>query len=209
MVRGEDTRGRTGFFDVDLATGQTRLLIDEPDILGMGRPILTSDGTQILHRNSRKKQPSLYSYDVADGSVRTLPGVFVEHEWGGPFGLSPDGEWIANHRLTEIRLHPAVGGDGDVLVTTDERHPFGRWTSWTKDGTALLVTKQAPQAGEDMWRLWVVPIDRSELVATDLVYEPANSGAVPVDIHPDGKRIVYTEGRYFYQFWAVHNLGLD
>ncbi len=211
MVRGEDNRGRSGFFDVDVATGQTRLLINRPDIPGMVRPVLTPDGTQILHRNTIGKQPSLYSYHVADGSVRALPGVFVQHEWGGPFGLSPDGQWIANHRQTEMRLHPAVGGDGQVLATTDERHPFGRWTTWTKDGTALLVLKKEPQVSEDMWmwRLWVVPVDGSDPVATELVYEPANAGDVPVDIHPDGKRVVYTEGGYFYQFWAVHNLGLD
>ena len=60
-----------------------------------------------------------------------------------------------------------------------------------------------------MWRLWVVPVDQSKPVATQLVYEPANAGAVRLDIHPDGKRIVYATGGYLYQFWAVHNLGLD
>ncbi len=32
---------------------------------------------------------------------------------------------------------------------------------------------------------------------------------VPLGIHPVGTRIVYAEGGYFYQFWAVHNLALD
>ena len=96
-----------------------------------------------------------------------------------------------------------------MLSTTDKDEPFGRWTTWTPDGTALVVLKQDAQAGEYLWRLWVVPIDGSEPVATELVYEPANAGAVPLDIYPDGKRIVYSEGGYFNQFWAVHNLGLD
>lgn len=96
-----------------------------------------------------------------------------------------------------------------MLWTTDHSEYFGRWTTWTPDGTALLVLKQAPQAGEDMWRLWVVPIDGSDPVATDLVSEPANAGAVPLAIHPDGRRIVYAEGPYFNQFWALRNLGLD
>jgi hypothetical protein len=110
---------------------------------------------------------------------------------------------------TEIQLHPAVGGDFDVLWTTDEREPFGRWTTWTPDATALLVLKHEPQAGEYMWRLWVVPVDGADPVATELVYEPANAGSNAVDVHPDGKRIVYSEGGGFDQFWAVHNLALD
>ncbi len=60
-----------------------------------------------------------------------------------------------------------------------------------------------------MWRLWVVSVDGSDPVATELVHEPANAGFVPLDIHPDGTRIVYAEGVYFNQFWAVHNLTLD
>ncbi len=35
------------------------------------------------------------------------------------------------------------------------------------------------------------------------------TGSTPVHIHPDGKRIVYTEGRDVTQVWAVHNLELD
>ena len=60
-----------------------------------------------------------------------------------------------------------------------------------------------------MWRLWVVPVDGSDPVATERVHEPANGGAYPLDIHPDGKRIVYGAGRYFNQFWALRNLALD
>ena len=87
--------------------------------------------------------------------------------------------------------------------------PSPRWTTWTPDGSALLVLKQSEQAGEFMWRVWVVPVDGSDPVATELTYEPANAGAVALRIHPDGKRVVYAEGAYFNQFWAVHNLVLD
>lgn len=60
-----------------------------------------------------------------------------------------------------------------------------------------------------MWRRWVVPVNGSDPVATELVIEPANFGAVPFDIHPDGKRIVYTTGTFIGQLWAVNNLCLD
>ena len=95
------------------------------------------------------------------------------------------------------------------MSTTNADEPFGRWTTWTRDGRALLVPKRDPQAGQDMSRLWVVPVDGSDPVGTELVYEPANAGAIAFDIHPDGRRIVYTAGGVTDQYWAVRNLGLD
>ena len=209
-VVGPDDRGRYGQSDVNVATGQTWR---RTDFTG----ILTPDGTQILHRDPVKDPDvaSIYSYRVADGSVHALPGVF---RGSYHFSLSPDGRQIASiggrrsemdGSGTELRLHPAVGGDGDVLWTADDDEPFGRGVTWTPDGTALLVHKKEPQAGTSMWRLWIVPVDGSDPIATELVHEPAGAFAIPLSLHPDGKRIVYADGGRFDQFWAVRNLALD
>ena len=50
---------------------------------------------------------------------------------------------------------------------------------------------------------WVTPIE------TELSHELANAGAVRLDIHPDGKRVVYAAGGYFQQFWALRDLTFD
>ena len=61
-----------------------------------------------------------------------------------------------------------------------------------------------------MWRLWVVPVDGSDPIATELAYLPSNAGANAFDIHPDGRRIVYTAGGGdTEQYWALRNLDLD
>ena len=205
FVRGGKDQSSVGLVEVDVATGQRRLFPDTRDMWG---PTLTPDGTQILHRSSLEGLHSLYSYRVADGSTHVLPGGFE----GGWFSLSPDGQWIATAGSvgTEIRLHPIAGGEFDVLLTTDAGHEFGRWPQWTPDGTALLVVKRedirAELDGYHVSRLWVVPVDGADPVATELVCEACNYGPF---MHPDGKRIVYAEGGSFYQLWAVHNLGLD
>ncbi len=221
-VRGRDVGpGPYSPLDVNVATGEARRLTDMTG-RSLAQPTFTPDGTQILHRNrdTNPERDLIYSYRVADGFVHALPGVFP----GERFSLSPDGQWIAQtvrgfevaeltpaslNATTEIRLHPTMGADVDVLWTTDDREPFGRWTTWTPDGTALLVLKKEPQAGDYMWRLWVVPVDGTDPVATELVYEPSDGGSTPVQVHPDGMRIVYSEGGEFTQFWAVHNLALD
>ena len=220
VVQGYDNRGRYGQFAVSVATGQTRPLSNLPAMI---QAVFTPDGRQILYRHDLSRSSNrmvdvsrIYSYRVADGSVQVLPGVFP-----GRWSLSPDGQWIATTRTrsdypavgsdTEVRLHPVAGGNSDVLWTTDESEPFGgRATTWTPDG-ALLVHKKEPQAGDDMWRLWVVPVDGSAPVATELVYRTAPAGPGRVDIHPDGTHIVYVEGGSapLQQLWAVRNLALD
>ena len=96
-----------------------------------------------------------------------------------------------------------------MLWITDEGEPFYRWTTWTPDSSALVVLKREPQAGEGMRRLWVVPVDGSAPVATELVYEPRAGSTPTLIIHPDGTRIFYHEGNSSQQFWALHNLGLE
>ena len=97
-------------------------------------------------------------------------------------------------------------------------HALGHGHRAPDAGTARTVTIKPSQGQENlrcryceetMWRLWIVPVDGSDPVPTELVYEPANAGAIAFDIHPDGKRIVYTTGAGFNQYWAVRNLGLD
>ena len=204
FVQGRDGRGEYGLFEVSVKTGEARRFRNLP------WAVLTPDGSEILLKDPRNNARSMYVYRIADGSFRALPGVFTGHERGASFSLSPDGQWIANHSESEIRLHPITGGDGEVLSTTNADQPFGRWTTWTRDGKALLVSKRHPQAGQDMWRLWVVPVDGSDPIATELAYEPANAGANAFDIHPDGSRIVYTAGGSdTEQYWALRNLDLD
>ena len=210
FVQGRDGRGEYGTFEVSVKTGEARRFPNFPGV------VMTPDGTEILHKDSRKNPRSMYVYRIADRSVRALPGFFTGHANGAKFSLSPDGQWIASHSESEIRLHRVSGGDGDVLLTTNADEPFGRWTTWTRDGRALLVPKRDPQAGQDMsrlWvgqRLWVVPVDGSDPIATELAYLPANAGAIAFDIHPDGRRIVYTAGGSdTEQYWALRNLDLD
>ena len=191
-----------GFFSVDAATGEAKFIVAGPD---MGAPVWTPDGKRILHRNYHDE--SLHSYSLADGSVETIPGDFGD---AYRFSLSPDGRQIATiHGRTEIRLHPVEGGDGRVLSSADEHQQFGRWTVWTPDGKALLVLKGAFQTGKDLWTLWIIPVDGSPPIETELQHELANAGAVPLDIHPDGRRVVYAAGGYFRQFWALHDLPFE
>ena len=170
MVQGEDDRDRQGYFELNVSTGQTGRVTHIPDIQGMAmNTTFTPDGTQILSRSFGPTRGSIYSYSVADGSVHALPGVFL----GQFFGISPDGQWIAETvGNTEIRLHPAEGGESDVLLTTDLNERFGRWVTWTPD-----AGRHGPPGAQERtpgWRGHVETVGRravdgADPVATDLV----------------------------------------
>jgi Tol biopolymer transport system component len=212
VVQGQDELGRYGLFDLDVSSGRTKLLADVAFYAAF-----TPQGDHVLHRSAHAQHGSILSYSVTDGSVQTLPGSFPVR---GRFSLSPDGRWIATIAGqtgtmpdemygNQIRLQPLTGGESSALWSVGDGARLGRWTTWLPDGTALLVLKDEPEAGRGMWRLWIVPVDGSNPVATELVHEPANFGSIPVSVHPDGKRIVYTEGGYHYQLWALRALPLD
>ena len=211
IVGGQDDRGRYGLFDVSLANGHAEL------IAKFARGVLSPDGARLLYSeyHPEDRSRSMHSYRLADGSVEAIPGDF-----GRNFSVLPDGRIATlaglafnsssapSYGTTEIRLHPVEGGDTRVLWSTDEQHRFGRWTAWAPDRKALLVLRLDPEAGDEMWRLWVAPVDGSLPYPTELVYDPV-AGSSPLSIHPDGKRILYGEGGYFWQVWAMRDLPFE
>ena len=200
IVRGKDDRYRYGYFDLSLANGHAELFAQD-----VTNGVLSADGARLLHRKVRPggylSDGAIHSYRLADGSMEKLPGEFGAHQ----FSVLPDGRIAAIHERTEIRLHPAEGGDGQVLWSTDEQHPFKSWTVWAPAGEALLVLRQDPEAGDGKWRLWVAPIDGSLPYPTELVSESFGS----LDIHPDGGQMLYLEGGYFWQVWAMRDLPFE
>ncbi len=195
IVQGYDDRWGPGLFSVGLANGQTDLIAKG------GWGVLSEDGARLLYRLSSKDR-SISSYRLADGSVEKVPGDF------GTSRFSPlaDGRIATIRDRTEILLHPAAGGEAKVLWRTDEDQQFGRWVVPTPDGKALVILRRDPDAGADMWRLWVVPVDGAPPYPTELVHEPSGGGSRPIEIHPDGKGILYGEGSYFFQMWAMRDL---
>ena len=201
IVQGQDDSGRYGLFDVSLANGHSELIVE-----GGSTSTLSPDGARLLYRKSQPEDGSLedrsiHAYRLADGSLEQVPGDFGERQ----FSVLPGGR-IATIGRTEIRLHPVGGGDARALWSTDEQHRFGRRTAWSTDAEALLVLRQDPEAGDEMWRLWAVPVDGSLPYPTELVCKGAAS---PLNIHPDGKRILYREGSSFVQVWAMRDLPFE
>ena len=203
FISARDAQERSGIYYLDPENGTAKkLTVPERSVFEAPTP----DGKRLLYRRIGEGT-KLYAFDLVSGKEVLLPGDLGGQEGGGRFAQSPDGTQIATiHNRNEIRVHPIEGGDGRTLwrVGTDDK--LGRWPVWTPDGKHILILRRDKDAGEDMWRLWVVPADGADPYPTELVHEPANAGAAPLAIHPDGKQVAYAEGGYFSQIWALRNL---
>ncbi len=197
IVGGRDDRDRYGQFS--LTNGHADL------ILQGGNRDLSPDGARLLYRSRQPEDRSIFSYRLADGSVERVPGDFGT----GQFSALADGRIATIRNRTEILLHPAAGGEGKILWRTDEDHQFGRQVARTPDGKALVVLRRDSDTGADtsagMWRFWVVPVDGEPPYPTELLHERYGR----VNIHPDGKHILYAHGGSFFQMWAMRNLPFD
>ena len=158
MVVASDGRGEPAYFDVDATLG------DSP-------PQYRPDGTEIMFigRQPGAVYRDLYALDVASGNVRTIITGSVSADihlasW------SPDGTRIAyahydqNAPTFSTRTHlVAADGTGDIAVDTHPDSIADNGSTWSNDGTRLIISRFFPGGPEGYWRSAVVPIDRSSV----------------------------------------------
>lgn len=104
--------------------------------------------------------PGLVTYDLHGNVIRTLPATV-------PFrtqyaGYSPDGRWIAYHKVesgtrgedhAEVWIVPATGG---TPVQISRSGDFDGWPSWSRDGRALYFVSDRG-GSSNIWRVNLDP----------------------------------------------------
>ena len=177
MVVSSDGSGRAKTFDV----GAT--FDDMP-------PLYSADGSEIMFigRHPGAEYRDLYALDVASGTVRTIISGSVAADVHTA-SWSPDGTHIAyavhdlNSLAISTRTHVvAADGTGDVLVDAHPDSIADAGTTWSNDGTRLIITRFLPGESPDgLARSAIVPIDRSNVG----VEMECPAGAPPTDCTAD------------------------
>lgn len=93
---------------------------------------------------------------------------------------------------------PTDGGEPKVLVR------FGREqrvqaVTWTPDGTSVLFSRRLGDDGKT--GLFRVAVERGEPTKLDLEM----GSLYYLDVHPDGKRIVFQSGTSSVEIWVLEN----
>jgi Tol biopolymer transport system component len=183
-------------YRIDVTTGETSVLLAE----SVAFPQFSPDATKLYFVRPASKPPlELVERDLASGTERVLlrnPAAMSPR-------ISPDGTRIAVviqdqpgfEATRTLRIVPVDGSMATNLIRSRDLAMVVRWTS---DGDKLVTSN----AG----RLAVVPAGGGPPTLLDLAIAPPPQREEHLDLHPDGKRLVYMAGDTRTELWSLENL---
>jgi Tol biopolymer transport system component len=195
-----------GLISIDLQTGEDRPLLTSARILPA--PIrrefaaLAPDGRAVYYLARDEKS------DGVRVLVRNLDGsgereLFRAYHIGVP-ALSPDGSRLALVAGSErggaaLFTLPAGGGDAKELY----RQPESSFLQpvWSRDGKHIFIAT-APPKGKPNGEIWSVSVDGGEPQPLEI----GLSGPEDLNLHPDGKQLVFTNDEWHDEIWVLKNL---
>jgi len=119
--------------------------------------------------------------------------------------VSPDGKYLSfstadsiAKRGHVIRIVPTAGGEArDLLLGTLENFATH---AWTPDGKTILFIKITASAKGEKRELWQIPSAGGEPTTINIGMDLRD-----MQLHPDGRRIVFTSGMNAKEIWAMEN----
>lgn len=199
------SRSGPGYFRIEAASGKPELMA-KWDLDWFRGPSISSDGRIAVHyRPIDRSQPTrraVYRRDLATGHDTVL------HQVDGPEYIqdgvvSPDGKDVALKlfsRPPSIVIVPTAGGKPREIYRGPAALRFDG-IAWSPDGRDLIFARLAEGGGKT--ELWSVPARGGEPRKLGL----AAAGLLSFDVHPDGKRLVYSvAGRSHHEIWALDNI---
>jgi len=208
LFTATDTAQATGFYRLGVESGAVGVLISPEssgvrsagpgstaDLIGIigSSPDASVAYKRVNHR-STTRQVSLRERRVADGSERE---IFRSSDPTGMSSLavSPDGRSLA---FVIGHFGPPMTRSLEILSLVDGtrrtlRQPMSSASSmtWTRDGTALLLSIHRPGSTEaNVNEVWVYPLDGSEPRKTELA--ASSLGLFGIAVHPDAHRVAFS-----------------
>jgi Tol biopolymer transport system component len=213
IVSTMDSRGRPGFFSVELASGSVSPVLLNSHVersIPTGHFALSPDGATLFFgvvdpEKSGNEWLTIVAHDLESGEQTDL----AEAVWPGRISRSPGGASLAvvipgPGGGAAVGVLPVSGGKPRVLYEL----PAGSYVGdleWTPDGRSIAFLEQPSEPGNVSGaRFWVVDLDGGEPQRVDLG-EHLQAGALA--IHPDGRHIAYRAGQSRGEVWVMEGLG--
>ncbi|MCZ6811225.1 MAG: hypothetical protein O7D97_04410, partial [Planctomycetota bacterium] len=161
-------------------------------------PIFSMDGKQIFFYRAR----SIRAVHLESLREREL---YRSKDYISRLACSPDGRRLAFLGGSEAVVSNVVstiavsGGEARALYTLKDgmRFHWGVGLSWTPDGRHVIV---GPWDTDKPDELWSIPATGGELRKLDLGFKVKD-----MSLHPDGRRIAFTVGKYNNEVWVMEN----
>lgn len=177
-----------GIYQVDIATGDTRLIVKHRK---PRNPIPTSDGKAIFYL---KANGPLVRHDLETGQEEVIHKP-IEPMTG--LDASPDGKLLAFYQGASMFVMSINGGEVREVMHFEvpEYSDFDRaFVTWTADGKHLLFSKR----NNELWRV-NVQTGKQEQIGSEI------PGLSRVTMHPDGKQIALTTFQEGSELWVMEN----
>ena len=194
---------------IDLQTGQVTPLMKLPALGGWPRFAFSKDGNIIYYHRPDPSNPSgsqLVAHDLRSGQETVVtedPGIYMAN-------MSPDGKQrliakaVENGKSQLLLIMPASGGEARELVKVDgeKEIPFWGNATWTPDSHYVVFFKGV-KGKEGQWQLWRVAAEGGEPQPLGLNITGQLVG--PLQLHPDGRHVVFGDVGVNLEVWVMEN----
>jgi len=198
MVTGADANRRQGAYNIDLTTGDVRMLVQREGTVQ--QPQWLPDGKQILYvlRQTGPDRAGVFIRNLETGSDREVP-LGIPDLSRVSVAVSPDGQQLAfapgdnnrYHTLFIMSLSDGVrrqvyevGADGSLLVG-----------GWSRDSQQVVLLRALRDAWIPSW----ISAKGGQPHAIETSLEAFR-------VHPDGKRVVSVKRDLRTEFWKLQNI---
>ena len=196
-----------GLFRIDIQTGAKTQLARSGWTDSLIKDLAVSpDGKSVYYANFQwiKKLVTIVRHDLETGQETEVYRKAAPPELSR-MTFSPDGKYLSFStadriatRTHVIRIIPTAGGDARDLLFGVLETFTGH--AWAPDGKTILFVKAPANAREPKRELWQVPSSGGEATRIDIGMALRN-----VQLHPDGRRIVFTAGTSAQEVWVMEN----
>jgi Tol biopolymer transport system component len=202
LTKATDLTGRTGIFQIDVASGEPKLVLRD-NVAGYTQ--WSPDGKKIYFTRYTPALPVLVERDLQTGSERV-----VNTARSRVAGIvSPDGQYFfAPNSETILVVGGVAGGERRELLRLAPGEIVAPHQQWTPDSRAILIVKIDGSRKE----LWEVPINgdqpRKLDINPDIWMEGSarpgfgDQGFIP---SPKGGRIAFMMGKSTDEVWVLEN----
>jgi len=189
LTEGTDLKGRRGIYLIDVSSGATTLVADQP----RRRAEWSSNGRAIHYFNRGPDEPTVLLRRELGSDTETevfRTSACNDFRLFRPFRLSPDGRFIGctafdrTAKTTTLMAVPLDGSTPTAVMRANGQDYFLPW-QWTPDSQAMLVQKIVPAGADELWLAPLAGVPRR------LNIDVRNWTEQAFDLSPDGRQIAF------------------
>ncbi len=178
-------------------------LLVAPAGVAVTSPSLSPDGRTLYYQKWQDAKFGYVARNLETGEERSFTSA--REAVGTNVAFSPDGQQVAVKVGGSLQVMAPDGSGAREIFRCPEGRPGcvlgGTSLAWAPDGKSLYaVARSDNNAGAQLVRIRLDGGPPESLAVS-------SGGIASISVHPDGRRLMYTETRQQSEIWALENIG--